>query len=277
MTDVFDIVREANPIKDIDRYAEVVAGLETQLHPISRREAMIDHKPSVVSLEPLPATPPPRRWWVAAAAAVAVVAALGLGFVLSSNDGDTDEATPATAAASMTPLETVELFLERWTRADVAGAEVLISPAATSRCYDCVDTAVKPWVDHKYRGTDMRTMAIAYVSGQGADYSCSAIDDLVACSVGYETLLGETDAIGFGDSYEWVSTYTVTDGLITHLDLGFYPEITSKSVIDDYADWLAAEYPAEYEDLFYLRTILVNDSEQREAHRRFIAEWAAGR
>lgn len=286
MADVFDVVREANPIKDIDRYAEYVVGLDEQFHTITRRDRMIDDKPSLVELE---STSPQRwrpRWRLAAGlAAFALVIVVGLGFALSSGGDDTEPAdrpapttAPTTVPTSPTaamPLETVETFLERWVAADAAGAMLLISPEATGRCYDCSDATIQPWADHNYSGIDIRTMAIAYISGDGVSYACTADESIVTCTLQFETLFATDES----SSFEWVSHYTVADGLITFLDAGFYPDVAGIGArgIADYESWLAENHPSDYEELVFLGTILLNEPEQLEAHRAFVAEWRTNR
>ncbi|MDJ0952073.1 MAG: hypothetical protein QNJ81_00210 [Acidimicrobiia bacterium] len=285
MTDVFDVVRDANPIKDVDRYAEVVAGLDAQLHGISWRDQMIDDKPRVVSSEDAPVEHRSRRWWLAAAAVVVVLVIGGLGYALISDETSevADVPAPTTlptqapvttaAEATMTPLETVELFLERWVSSDVEQADLLVSPTATARCYECLDVNIKPWVEHKYRGIDIRTMALARASGAGVGYACTTEGEVVTCTLQFDTLLAANGEAG----PEWVSHFTAEDGVISFIDAGFYPDVFNAGLIADYADWLETNHPEAYEDLVYFGTLLVNDLEQINAHRGLIAEWAAGR
>jgi len=296
VSDVFDRVREANPIKDIDRYAEVVAGLDEQLHGISWRERMMDDKPRVVGLEPGPA-PSRRRWWIAAAAAVIVVAAAGIGFALGSSDGERADAvatttpvttTPMTTAGTqapvttmgeaLTPLEVGELFMERWAAADFDGVEALIDQAATSRCYDCPDTTIWPWSSAKYRGIEERTMGLAYIGGSNTQYSCAAVNAMVTCSLRIDSRFEPNDPGVYQGSLERVDIFTVVDGLITHLDFELWPDyegIFSVSIAD-YEQWLADVHPDEHDELFFLGTLLVNDRGQRDTHRSLVSEWAAG-
>lgn len=302
MTDVFDVVRAANPIKDIDRYAEVVSGIDAQFHDMSWRDRMIDETQRISESDPIKETEPRRRMWIGAVAAAVVLVLAGLGLVLSSSNTDPiDVAAPTTAATQVpvttgidggedpgtavattlepTPLDTVELFMARWTAADSALGEELISPAATASCYDCPDPTIWPWADSKYRGIEMRTMALISISGAGATYSCAGDGDVVTCSIGYETHFAAVGSADNPSSANWVSMFTVENGLITHLDLGAYSDIegTHASGFADYEKWLAENYPNDHEELFFLGTLLVTDPDQREAHRGFVAEWAASR
>ena len=184
--------------------------------------------------------------------------------------------------SSRTPLETVELWIERYEGGDVDGYQALMSPDAVYRCFNCGTISEDP--DPYFGGrndtatSDARESLQFYVTGASWGASCSAQADVVSCSADQT---GGAFAV-VSDSGELASTsieftFTVSDGLITE----WVFENTGVSGITfdttreaDYLGWLAETHPDDHAELVLFGTMLLNDDAQVERHRELVAEWA---
>lgn len=267
---VFAMFSEANPVADDHQVAvlerpdpaDFLRGLETPVRPAERRPLQ----------SPTPQVPW-RRLLPAVAAAAAIVAAVFLVALLSDREG-TDE-----VAATRTPLETAELWLERFAAGDVDGFLSLVAPDAI---FDPVlhDT---PYFGGS-TGTDRahaRDSRLLYASGV-LDVSCSNAGPVVECVGEKLTAFNPADSAGDPVPYTVGIEFTVVDGVVTVFRPTGGPtgdddafRLWDQSRILAYGSWLEEQHPQDHADLFFLTSLLIDDIDQAERHRILITEWAA--
>lgn len=74
-----------------------------------------------------------------------------------------------------------------------------------------------------------------------------------------------------------MATFTVDDGLISHIDLALtsaYTLYLDRDQIDQYEHWVEVNHPADHSDLFSFGTMMLEPRERLERHHQLIAEWA---
>ena len=272
MSAVEELVRMANPIPDVDRYADVVGRSQPSL-PDPGREHM--EKIRRLDAQRAASWSPRRVITLAIAAAVVVIAAAGL-FLVTLDGGGLEVAADGEA------LAVAEQWLERWGAGDSAGYEALMDRNATAECWDCAewDWEMEPY----FAGTrtfalrEERRSGVFAAAGGTLSYSCRAVGSEVRCESLQSSLFDYEGSSDIDSSLAREFSFTVQDGLIVAFGVSSVADWygLDPGLIADYGEWLATAHPEAHEELFYLGTLLVNEQSQIDSHRGYVAEWAAG-
>lgn len=271
MNDVFDRVRAANPVEDVDRFVEVAGDERGQLVDIKQRIA--GGQPHL--LFETPRFTSRARWRVALAAAAVVAVLIGIVAVV----GLTNDTTPEIGSRDLTPLETVELHIERFEQGDIEGMYELFSPDVLLE-----NSKTEP---KRFFATDEgsfedevasynRNAIKWYVEHATMNAVCTAAGNEVTCDFAPEGLLGVKDESG---NATLVSTYTdtfiVENGLVVYWNEGRPTRPVDSRREPEYRAWLEENYPDDYSELVLFDSLLLVEDDQIERHHDFIGEWAA--
>lgn len=271
MNDVFDRVRAANPVEDLDRFVEVAGDENAQLMDIKQR--IIDRE--LPLLPRAPALEARRRWRVALAAAVVVAVFIGIvAFV-----GLTNDTTPEIGSGDLTPLETVELHIARFEQGDIEGMYELFSPnlllenskTAPKRFFVLEEGSFEDDVASYNR------LAIQwYVEHATMNAECTASGNEVTCDFAPVGLLGVKDENGNPTLVSrYTDTFIVENGLVVYWNEGLTTRPVDSRRAPEYKAWLQETYPEDHADLYLFDSMLVFEDDQIQRHHNFIAEWAA--
>lgn len=174
-------------------------------------------------------------------------------------------------------LETAQDWLTAYEAGDVATYQSLMSPETSYDCLNCgYDRATAEYfgpvggADQDVR--DSRLLAL----GQGSlNPSCVADGDLVACTTERISAFGYVGADGQPSQIDR-STYDFTfdDGQITHLTVTrMGGNLFDFNKIQNYRLWVQEQHPEDYDNLFLLSTILVDDDSIFALHQELASEY----
>lgn len=265
MADVFDRIRTANPVDDLDRFAEAAGNEQGQLVELRQR---INDGESSPDPRPVRALPQP-KWRVAVAAAAVVVLLVGAALVVNS----TGERQPDFGSLDLTPVETVELHLERFENGDIEGMYEVFSPDLVVENVKLAPTSYFGRQSHVdgYNLSSQRW----YVEHATMNAECTADGNVVTCDFAPVGLFSVKDENGDSTLVsKWTDTFTVENGLVTYWYEGLSQRTLDSRRETEYGAWLKDTYPNDHAELFAFGSLLSSDEDMIQRHHDFIAEWA---
>ncbi len=290
MSDVAQLMRAANPVPDSEA-ALTGDEFDALLLLTQSRSGNMDVQQLTKPAEP---ERKQRSGWLVAAAAFAVVIVFVGAVMLLANPAEDlppastplteevpPEVEPIAESTVVTPIDVAEAWFALYEAGDVAGYQALMSTDATFSCANCAQGMPDgPYFDYPFRALaaedagDSRTL---YAGHGSLNATCAADGNVVTCDTERASLFGWFDEEGEPQTYLRITrVLTVEDGVVTE-----YAIVAMEGAWFDfgqiaaYGRWLSQNHPKDHAELFFDTTIIVNDAEQAERHRTFVAEWAA--
>jgi len=283
MSDVAQLMRAANPVPDSE-VALPNDEFDALLLLTQSRSGNVDVQQLTKPVEP---EKKQRSGWLVAAAAFAVVIVfVGVVMLLAKTAENLPPVTePAVESTAVAPIDVAEAWFALYETGDVAGYQALMSADATFSCADCAVGGMPegPYFDYPFRAladedaADSRTL---YAGHGSLSATCAADGNVVTCDTERASLFGWFDEEGEPRTHQRVTrVFTVENGLVTEY-LFVEDPVRGGSWFDygqvaAYGRWLSQNHPKDHAELFFGTTIIVNDVEQAERHRMFVADWVA--
>jgi len=296
MSDVAQLMRAANPVPDSEA-ALPDDEFDVLLLLTQSRSGIVDVRELTKPVEP---EKKQRSGWLVAAVAFAVVIMLVGAVMLLANPAEDlppastpltevvpPEVEPVAESTVVAPIDVAEAWFALYEAGDVAGYQALMSADATFSCADCTGgtglTLDGPYFDYPLRAlaaedaADSRTL---YAGHGSLNATCTADGNVVTCDTERASLFGWFDEEGEPQTYQRATrVFTVEDGVVTEYGFVALQALQGKwfnyGQIAAYGRWLSQNHPKDHAELFFGTTIIVNDAEQTERHRIFVADWAA--
>ena len=180
-------------------------------------------------------------------------------------------------ASSESPLDVANEWLTAYESGDVSSYQALMDKEATYDCIDCGYT--RATTDYFAPGggaeQDVQDSRLVALGGGTLSPSCTLAEGTVQCVTERVSAFGFFDTDGHPTQVDRSIYEFVFDGdRIVHLTVTRQGgNLFDFNKIQDYRAWVLENHPDDYDELFFLSTILINSDDQFATHQELATQY----